>query len=64
VVARGVSAGILFGAWWCVEILMETSFLGFGRERPRSMSMWLVLSVETSICTNLKGEAQIAWAMI
>ena len=63
-VACGVSARILFGAWWCVKIIVETSFLGFGCERLQSMSMWLVLSVETSICTNLKREARIARAMI
>ena len=32
----------------------------FSRERPKRMSIWLVSLGKGLICTNLKGEAQLA----
>ena len=48
------------GLWMCVKHPLEAIFLGFGRWGPWTMCVWLVSSVEDSICTDLKEEALIA----
>ena len=48
------------GLWRCVKHPLEAICLGFGRWGPWTMYVWLVSSVEGSICTNLKEEALIA----
>lgn len=55
VVAREVSAGILFSVWRRMKILVETSFLGFHHEMLQSTFVWLVSIGEASNCTDLIG---------
>ena len=42
-------------AWWCVRLLLEVGFLGFGRDMPWSMSVLLVLLGKGLMCTNQIG---------
>ena len=62
--ARGVRIEANCGAWRRVGGLQVIRFLGFPYGGSRRTSMYLVLVGEASICTNLKGEAQIAWVVI
>ena len=43
--------GVVVYAWWCVRLLLEVGFLGFGHDMSWSRSVWLVSSGEGLLCT-------------
>ena len=62
---KAIWACVIFGenygsSWRHMWRWSVTGFLGFAHGRLRSTSMWLVSSVESLICKDLKGEARHA----
>ena len=51
--ARVRAPGGIGRAWWHVRLPLEVGFLGFGRDRPWSTYVLLVLSGEGLMCTDL-----------
>ena len=62
--ARGEVARNCASAWWRVQYSVETGLLGFSHGRPWGMSVWLVSSGKSCICTDQRLMSRVCLSLL